>query len=116
MKAIIFWCGNLSIIPWRPVEQTNLDTGKTRTVREYARERIAFEGLRRYLAHKGAMDITRNIALDFNHCEIVVCVPRVSSDHGADCARVERFVNAVFFGEPTEGLDASPLNDANADQ
>ena len=108
MRPIKFWFGSLVINPSRRIERADCETGKTRTVQEYARYTIAIEGMRRYLGHEGAMKITRGVTLDADRCEIVVNVPRLSSDHDADCARVERFINAVFFGEPTEGLDAAP--------
>ena len=109
MTVINFWVGNLIIEPSRTIECDDPDCQHTKREgvhlsRRRAAYREANDGMRRYLGHEGAQRITYSMTMSPGRCEIVVAVPRVSDDHDADVARIERFVNAVFYGEPTEGM------------
>lgn len=73
-----------------------------------ATPREALNGMARYFAHEGARRITYSVHLDPSRVEIIVAVPRVSERFADDYEAVERFVNAAFFGDPTDGFDVAP--------
>jgi hypothetical protein len=109
-----FWHGNVIVHPFRMVDQTV--TGSTFKVRHHPRGDEWPAGAVRVLSHNGARNIIQTITVAAGSASYIVCaVPRVSDNHDADCERVERFISAVFFGEPTEGLDSAPaLPDTSA--
>lgn len=104
-----FWGGYAHVCPSHFVE-TTLPGGRTHMAQRYARGSEQAEGARRVLGHAGAMRLVHSLAIAADHPVAIVCaVPRLSDDYNADHERLSRFVSAVFFGEPTEGLDASPI-------
>lgn len=113
MKRIMFWQGIVTIEPSRVIVCNDPDCQHTKregvhTSRQRAAYREAVDGMRRYLGHDGAQRITYSMFMSPGRCEITIAVPRMSDNHDADCERAERFVNAVFFGDQTEGFDAAP--------
>ena len=108
MRTTKFWAGGITIFPMHRVEVTD-DSGRSRKALRGAGFGELNECGARLLSHAGASRILQSVTITAYGPSFVVCgVPRLSDDHDADAARVERFINAVFFGEPTEGLDAAP--------
>lgn len=110
MARVVFWFGSITVKPARATKEAR-DDGSIREVLRAPRYDELNECVRRYFAHQGALNITKSFSVcaDGYPVRIECNVPRVSDDHDADCGRVERFITAVFFGDPTEGLDtASP--------
>lgn len=108
-----FWSGFATVHPWHMVDHPTADGG-TRKVKQYPRGADQWEGHRRVIAHQGAMRVVVSIKTELAGAGSIICaVPRVSDDFDADYERVTRFVSAVFFGEPTEGLDAAAATDAS---
>ncbi len=103
-----FWNAHAHVYPWHFVGGTYND-GTPRKVRQYARGAEQWEGVVRVLQHAGARRIVESVTASASAPVVIVCaVPRLSGDFDADYERVEQFISAVFFGEPTEGLDAAP--------
>jgi hypothetical protein len=108
MKVQRFWSGHAHVYPWHLVPAPTPD-GAERKSRRYATGAEQWEGVVRVLQHAGARRIVESVNAHLRAPVVIVCaVPRLSDDFDADYARVDRFIGAVFFGEPTEGLDAAP--------
>lgn len=106
MTSQRYWDGRIEVIPFRSVEKRNEETGKSYHVRELVRScgRGTFDCVKRLLDHRGVHQVLYSFHVGTDGVRVSCIVPRLSDDHHADCKRVEAFVNAVFWGEPTEGL------------
>ena len=111
MARTDFWSGSITVKPARVMKETR-DDWSIREVHRAPRFDELSECVRRYFAHQGALNITKSFfaGADGGYLVRIECgVPITSDYHRADCERVERFVTAAFFGDPTEGVDtASP--------
>lgn len=55
------------------------------------------------LSHERAPSMIRALHIESTSVRIEACVPRFSDDADADAQRVEKFLTAVYLGEPVEG-------------